>query len=123
QQMPCSVAATRIDPSEHSPTAKRIDSLLAPSRDVVRIMFSTLQKVSVKTSNEQHRSQLRSNMKPPRMNFPQVVTPECFNRGSNPKFACFPAKRATNHDRCSLCRPIRLLKHHNRSNVKSPLSN
>jgi hypothetical protein len=26
------------------------------------------------------------------MTFPQVVTPECFNRGSSPKFAWIPAK-------------------------------
>jgi hypothetical protein len=24
--------------------------------------------------------------------FPQVVTPECFNRGASPKFAWIPAK-------------------------------
>ena len=31
-QMPRSVAATRIDPSEHSPTAKRISACLPPAR-------------------------------------------------------------------------------------------
>jgi hypothetical protein len=28
----------------------------------------------------------------PRMTFPQVVTPEWFNRGASPKFAWIPAK-------------------------------
>jgi len=28
----------------------------------------------------------------PRMTFPQVVTPKCFNRGSSPQFAWIPAK-------------------------------
>jgi hypothetical protein len=28
----------------------------------------------------------------PRMTFPQVVTPECLNRGSSPKFVWIPAK-------------------------------
>ena len=46
------------------------------------------------------------------MTFPQVVTPECFNRGSSPKFAWIPAKKhagmtdsggATNHHYAASC--------------------
>src|SRR6266850_391535 len=39
--MPRSVAATRIDPSEHSPTAKRIDLPVPPELNVVDVMLST----------------------------------------------------------------------------------
>ena len=41
--------------------------------------------------NESPRGKLRG-IKKTSETFPQVVTPECLNRGSSPKFAWIPAK-------------------------------
>ena len=54
------------------------------------IWFHRENYVTIPVGNESPRSCGVS--RGPRMTFPQVVTPECFNRGSSPNFAWIPAK-------------------------------
>ena len=45
-QTPLSVAATRIEPSEHSPTAKRMEAPWPPERKLVGVIPSTSEDVA-----------------------------------------------------------------------------